>query len=122
MASTQTRIHVYWENPPSAALTIEHVLPSGRTVERALGPRGLLDLDEAAVVLGRSRDQVIRAIRAGFLRATRRQISRARARRQLYVTVQACVGFLREERADVEAARRAGREWAIPWEIVRQRL
>ncbi len=122
MARTQTRIYVYWENPPGAGLTIERVLPSGRTIERALGPRGLLDLDEAATVLGRPRDEVLRAIRAGFLRATQRQISGARGGRRLYVTVQACVGFLREERADVEAARRAGRERAIPWEIARQRL
>ncbi len=122
MARPPTRIHVYWENPPGAALTIERVLPSGRTIERALGPRGLLDLNEAAAVLGRSRDEVLRAIRAGFLRATRRQISGARSGRRLYVTVQACVGFLREERADVEAARRAGRERAIPWEIAQQRL
>lgn len=122
MVRTRSRIRVWWENPPGVALTIEHVLPSGRTAERTLGPRGLLDLDEAAVVLGRSRDEVLRAIRAGFLRATRREICGARSGRRLYVTVQACVGFLREERADVEAARLARRERAIPWEIARQRL
>lgn len=119
---TRSRIRVWWENPPGAALTIERELPNGRTIERALGPRGLLDIEEAAVVLGRSREQVVRAIRLGFLRATRRQISGARAGRRLYVTVQACVGFLREERADVEAARRAEKEPAIPWEIARQQL
>jgi len=121
-AHTRPRIRVRWENPPGAALTIERVLPSGRTIERALGQRGLLNLDEAAAVLGRSRDEVLRAIRAGFLRAIRRQISGARSSRRLYVTVQACVDFLREERADVEAARLAGHERAIPWEIARQRL
>jgi len=121
MERARSRIRVWWENPPSAALTIERELPSGRTTERVLGPRGLLDLDEAAAVLGRSRDQVVRAIRSGFLRTTSRQISGARTRR-LYVTVQACVDFLCEERADVEAARRAEKEPAIPWEIARQRL
>lgn len=120
MARTQTRIHVFWENPPSGALTIERELPSRRTVERVLGPRGLLDLDEAAAVLGRPRDQVIRAIHAGFLRARRR-------RQQLYITVQACTDFLREEWADIRAQERtlarihAGRERVVPWEIARQR-
>lgn len=122
MGRARSRIRVWWENPPSAALTIERELPSGRTTERALGPRGLLDLDEAAAVLGRSREQVVRAIRSGFLRATRRQISGARTSRRLYVTVQACVDFLCEERADVDAARRAEKQPAISWEIVRQRL
>jgi hypothetical protein len=121
MARTQPKIRVYWENPPGAALTIERLLPSGRIIERALGPRGLLDLDEAAEVLDRPRDQVLRAIRAGFLRARRRG-------RALYVTVQACTDFLREEQADIEeqertlARIRAGREPAIPWEIARRRL
>lgn len=118
MARAQTRIHVFWENPPRGALTVERALPSGRTVERALGPRGLLDLDEAAAVLGRPRDQIIRAIRAGFLRARRRG-------QQRYVTVQACMDFLREERADIRAQEqtlervRAGRERVIRWEIAR---
>ena len=121
MSRIQPRIHVYRENPPGAALTIEHVLPSGRTIERALGPRGLLDLDEAAAVLGRSRGQVVSAIRARFLRARRRG-------RQLYVPVQACTDFLREELADIKvqertlARIRAGRERVIPWEIARRRL
>ncbi len=118
----RSRIRVWRQNPPGSALTIERILPSGRTVERALGPRGLLDLDEAAEALGRSRAEVLRAIRAGFLRATRRQTPGARARRRLFVTVQACVDFLREERADIEVARRAGREQAIPWEIARLRF
>lgn len=121
MVRTRSRIRVCWENPPGGALIIERDMPSGRTAERALGPRGLLDLDEAAAVLDRSRDEVVRAIRAGFLRARRR-------RQQLYVTVQACTDFLREEQADITAQERtlarvrAGRERVIPWEIARRRL
>ncbi len=120
---SRRRIRVWRENPPApgAGVTIERILPTGRTVERELGPRGLLELDEAAVLLDRPRDQVLRAIRAGFLRVRRRG-------RNLYVTVQACTDFLREEQADIKAqdrtlARiRAGGERVIPWEIARRRL
>lgn len=121
MKARSHRIRVWWENPPDTGLTIEHILPTGRTVERELGPRGLLDLDEAAAVLRRPRDQVLRAIHAGFLRSRRRG-------RQLYVTLQACTDFLREEQADITAQERtlarirAGRERVIPWEIARRRL
>ncbi len=125
MVRGRPRIRVYRENPPAAGagITIERILPSGRTVERELGPRGLLDFDEAVALLDRPRDQVLRAIRAGFLRTTRRrQIPGARVTRRRYVTLQACLDFLREEDADSEAARRAGQEQAIPWEIARLRL
>ena len=114
MARPRPRIRVYWENPPSGALMVER----GQTFKR-LGPRGLLDLDEAAEALNRSRDEVVRAIRAGFLRARPRG-------QQLYVTVQACTEFLREEQADMAAqdltmARiRTGRERVIPWKVVRR--
>ena len=68
--------------------------------ERNLGPRSLLDLDEAAAVLQRPRAEVERAIRTGFLAARREG-------RMIRVTVGACYRFLAEERADGQAARSA---------------
>jgi excisionase family DNA binding protein len=78
---------------------------------RVLGPRELLALEEAAEVLGRPREYVERAIRAGFLRF-RRKGSRS------YVTVQACRTFLAEERADLEAAHASRGGRLIPAEEV----
>lgn len=89
------RIRALWANPPSdAALTLEY----GDGTVRDLGPRGLLDLDEAAAALQRSPAEVQRVIRAGFLRSTRRGLRRP------YVTVRACHEFLAEERRDAAAA------------------
>lgn len=109
-------IRVFWDNPPTGRLTIER----GRMV-RELGPRGLLDLEEAAAVLDRPQRDVRRAIGSGFLRARRRG-------RQLYVTVQACTEFLEEEAHGAEASGRvlerikAGRERVVPWEVARKQL
>jgi hypothetical protein len=99
-------------NAPGAGaeVIVERRLSSGRTV--ALGPRGLLDLDEAAEVLDRPRDQVLRAIRAGFLRARRRG-------GRVSVTLGACLDFLREEEEDRRLAQARKREPTIPVIVAR---
>ena len=114
-------IQFRWHHPRAVLrVTIERQA-GNRLVEREVGPRGLLDLDEAATVLARPREVVQRSIRSGFLRAARRG-------RYPMVTLKACVDFLAEERADGEAAQRAlGRarvrgEQPIPADEVHRRL
>ena len=93
-------IQCRWHQPRTALrVTIERQVGNS-LLEREVGPRGLLDLDEAATVLARPREIVQRSIRSGFLRAARRG-------RYPMVTLKACVDFLAEERADGEAAQRA---------------
>lgn len=84
-------------NPPTGA-TLIRIFPSGRRRARALGPRALLSLAEAAAVLKRPRAEVQRAVRTKFLRS---------ARGGRYVTYGACLAFLREEAADGRAAQAA---------------
>ncbi|MBI4593490.1 MAG: helix-turn-helix domain-containing protein [Candidatus Rokubacteria bacterium] len=104
-------------NPPA----VLQVARATRHGVQLLGPRARLTLDEAAEALGRSRDDVKRAIRAGFLRAVQRGS-------RCYVTVQACAAFLAEERHDADAAARAEADAAargelpIPWDRARKRL
>ena len=93
-------IQVRWRHPRTALrVTIERRAGS-RLLEREVGPRGLLDLDEVATLLERPREAVQRSIRSGFLRAARRG-------RCPMVTLKACVDFLAEEQADGEAAQSA---------------
>ena len=108
-------IRVRWENAATAALTLERKTPSGRMSSRALGPRAILRLEEAAAAVERPRDQVRRAIRAGFLRARRRG-------GRTVVTVQACADFLREERADREVVRARRGAPTVPFEEVLREL
>ena len=110
-----------WHQPRAALLvTIERQV-GNRTRARDVGPRGLLDLDEAATVLARPREAVRRSIRSGFLRAARRG-------RCPLVTLKACIDFLAEERADGKAAQtvlaraRARGEQPIPADEVHRRL
>jgi len=114
-------IQFRWHHPRMAPrVTIERQV-GNRLLEREVGPRGLLDLDEAATVLARPREAVQRSIRSGFLRAARRG-------RYPMVTLKACVDFLAEERADGEAAQsalaraRARGEQSIPADEVHRRL
>ena len=101
-------VSVQVRRKPRGTLT---VVRARQGAPRVLGPRELLTLDEAAEVLGRPREHVERAIRAGFLRVGRKG-SRS------YVTVQACRTFLAEERADLEAAHASRGGRLIPAEDV----
>jgi hypothetical protein len=65
---------------------------------RVVGPRALLTIAEAAAVLDRPVAHVRRAIKARLLRVVRRGDRE-------YVAMSACVGFLREEKADLAVAR-----------------
>lgn len=114
-------IQLRWHHPRTA-LRVPIERPVGnRLLEREVGPRSLLDLDEAATVLARPREAVQRSIRSGFLRTARRG-------RYAMVTLKACVAFLAEERADDEAAQsararaRARGEQPIPADEVHRRL
>ena len=114
-------IQFRWHQPRAALrVTIERQV-GNRLLEREVGPRGLLDLDEAATVLARPREAVQRSIHSGFLRVARRG-------RYPMVTLKACIDFLAEERADGEAARRAlararvRGEQPIPADEVHRRL
>jgi hypothetical protein len=114
-------IRFWWRTRGRAGLTLERVIGDRVTSRRELGPRGRLDLDEAAAVLERSVDEVRGEIRAGFLQ-------RVRGSRPMKVTIQALAAFLEEERADVKAAQRAdarirsGCSRLVPWSEVRRRL
>jgi hypothetical protein len=114
-------IQFRWHQPRAALrVTIERQV-GNRLLEREVGPRGLLDLDEAATILARPREAVQRSIHSGFLRAARRG-------RYPMVTLKSCIDFLAEERADGEAARRAlararvRGEHPIPADEVHRRL
>ena len=101
------RIREYrWENPPTGAVYLRRDTSAGPEDERR-GPRSLLTLDEAAVVLERSPAEVVQAIRAGFLRAQRRGS-------RVLVTPRSCRDFLDEEAEDRAIARARRREPTIP--------
>jgi hypothetical protein len=70
-----------------------------------------LTLDEAAAGLERSRAEVLRSIRAGFLRPARRG-------RRRYVTMKACRDYVRELLADLAVARARAGGRRIPAEEV----
>lgn len=111
---SRPRIQIYWQNPPTGAVAVERLTRGGRVETRDVSPQGLLDLDEAASVLRRSRAEVLRAIRAGFLHASRRG-------GRFYVTPRACMGFLREEHEDRRVAQVRKREPTIPAVVVTRR-
>lgn len=81
--------------PPRIAVVREM---GARKVERLVGPRAWLTLDEAAALLERPAAVVARSIQNRFLRARRRG-------RDVFVTVAACEQFLHEEREDIRHAR-----------------
>lgn len=107
-------IRAVWKNPAEPRVTIERLV-AGRLVSREVGPRGLLDLDEAAALTGEPRSWVERAIRLGDLR-----VSRAGGRRR--VTLQALARLLREDAADGAYADAHKHEPTIPAEQVYRRL
>ena len=102
------RVSVQVRLKPRGTLT---VVRARQGAPRVLGPGELLTLDEATEVLGRPREHVVRAIRAGFLRVRRKGSPSC-------VTVQACRTFLAEERADLEAAHASRGGRLIPAEDV----
>lgn len=91
-------IRLIWPNPRELRPTLVRETPRGARGERRLGPRAVLSLAEAAVVLQRSAEEVRRAIRTGFLRACRRRPRPA-------VTFRSCQEFLREEAYDGRVAK-----------------
>lgn len=95
---TGTGIQVIWPNRAEPRATLVFKAEGGRLRQRLVGPRSLLSLQEAAAVLDRPVAHVRRAIKARFLRAVRRGSRN-------YLTLRTCVGFLREEKADVAVAR-----------------
>ena len=111
LRTRRRKLRVYWENPPRATVYIERETANGRIEERR-GPRSLLTIEEAAVALQRSSDDVLQAIHSGFLRAQRRGA-------KLFVTPQACRRFLDEEaedRALALARRRGKKDRRLSWE------
>ena len=109
--SASSKIRMAWPDLAEPRATLIHVTSRGEERERTIGPRARVTLDEAAAVLDRSRGDVVRSIRAGFLRATRR------GGRQ-YVTMLACRDYVRELLADLAIARARSREPRIPAEQV----
>lgn len=114
------RIRASWHQPtgPVPRVTLARIV-RGVPVERTVGPRGLLTLEEAAAVLDRPIREVRKDIRTAFLPARRHE-------GRLVVTVAACYRFLVEEREDgqgacaaLEEMRRTGQR-PIPYERVRQ--
>ena len=91
-------IQVVWPNRAEPRATLVFKAKYGRLRERVVGPRALLTIEEAAAVLERPVAHVRRAIEARLLRAVRRGSRR-------YLTMGACAGFLREEKADLAVAR-----------------
>jgi hypothetical protein len=110
-------IHARLENPPGGApcavLTREH--RNGSVEERTVGPRGRLDLTEAAAVLGESPDEVRRSIRAGLLDARRHGT-------RWVITLQACLQYLRELADDIAYLEAHQGEPTIPAEVVYRSL
>jgi hypothetical protein len=122
MAPT-TKVRVEWAYPPPRSwlkfagpleATIVREAAGGRARRRKIGSRARLTLEEAAAILGRPREYVERAVRAGFLRPVRG------GRR--HVTLRACVRFLQEEEYDGRIARESEGEAAIPAEEVYREL
>lgn len=91
-------IQVVWTDRAEPHATLIFKTQGGRLRERVVGPRALLTIAEAAVVLERPVAHVRRAIKARLLRAVRRGS-------RTYLTMGTCVGFLREEKADLAVAR-----------------
>lgn len=111
---TATKIRTVWPDSAEPRATLERETPGGRVSSRPLGPRALLGLGEAAVVLKRPRGEVQQAIRTGFLTARRRG-------NRCYVTMKACTDFLREEEADWAFVRARAHEPTIPADEVLRR-
>jgi hypothetical protein len=115
---TAHRLLVRWEKSPPGVtprLTVERA-GRGKARSETLGPRGVLTLEEAVVALGApSMDAVRRSIRTGFLQVRRRGS-------RYVVTVQECAKFLREMRADGEAALATRGQRTIRAEEVFRRL
>ena len=116
-----TPLRAAWQHEPDGhRVTLRREL-RGRVEQRKLGPRDVLTVAEAAVILKRPVSEVRKDIRARFLRATRRKC-------RVVVTVAACRKFLDEEREDgkaaLDVAERIGRGEArlIPYEEVKKRL
>ena len=95
---TGTAIHVVWPSRAEPRATLAFKTEGGRLRERVVGPRALLTIAEAAAVLDRPVAHVRRAIKACLVRAVRRGS-------RTYLTMGTCVGFLREEKADLAVAR-----------------
>jgi hypothetical protein len=87
----------------------------GRRLEREVGPRARLTVEEAAAVLDRPVAAVRIAIRAGFLRV--RQVG-GRA----MITLAECQRYLREESEDRAAVRARRQQRRYPAEKVHARL
>ena len=109
--SPPAKMRVIWPDLAVPRATLIRITVRGQERERILGPRALLTLHEAAAVLDRSREDVLRSIRAGFLRPVRR------GARQ-YVTMAACRDYVRELLADLTVARARSRGPRIPAEEV----
>ena len=112
--AAKPEIRVWRHNPPSALrITIER---DGE--ERDVGPRGLLDLDEAAATAQTSVLQLRRAISRGDLKL-------ARPGRKAVVSLKALADYIRMRRADaedLEIARAREGERTIPAREVFRRL
>ncbi len=87
----------------------------GRRLERKVGPRGLLTLEEAAAVLARPVTMVRQSIRAGFLHARR-------TGGHLVVTLGACQRYLRDEVEDRAAIHARRHQRRYPAEEVHAEL
>ena len=117
------RIECWWQNPPTELRVFLRIFTDGRRAERKVGPRGLLDLGEAAAVLRVPARAIRQAIERGDLRARR-------AHGQPFVTFQDAVEWRdrEEDRFDQKAADQALRdmkaagERPIPWEQARQQV
>lgn len=109
------KIRAYRENLPGVLrVTLIREL-NGQRFERHVGPRGWLNLEEAATVLQRPPAVVLQSIRAGFLRA------RGRGRRVL-VTLAACERFRSEEAEDGASIRARRHQRRYPAEEVHAEL
>ena len=95
---TVMAIQVVWPDRAEPRAILIFKAEDGRLRERVVGPRALLTIAEAAAVLERPVAHVRRAIKARLLRAVRRGGREC-------VTMGTCVGFLREEKADLAVAR-----------------
>ena len=104
--SPATKTRAIWPDLSVPRATLVQVTSRGEERERPVGPRTLLTLAEAAAVLDRSPAEVLRSIRAGFLRPVRRGSRR-------YVTMTACRDYVRELLADLAVARARSREPGI---------
>lgn len=108
------KIRIWWENPPgSLGVTVERMVGS-RSSEREVGPRGLVDLDEASVISRLPVEFLRKAIRAGDLRA--------RQGRVVLKDLDEFVATLHEDLYDLAVALSREREPTIPAAEVYRRL